>query len=141
MKAWPIVPAFLLGACQAEEPGEDRKADANQIARLAEPSQAVVDVGESARLQPLGPTETQPGPGCDFEERGRRLLTARGGTAMIRLGGKVRHLVPVTPVGATGGFFEDRQLSVSIGRDGEPADAGATEGSWAARLTVTNRLT
>jgi hypothetical protein len=42
-------------------------------------------------------------------------------------------------VGPTGGFFEDRRVSISVGRTGEVAPAAGAAGPWRARITVTNR--
>ena len=39
-------------------------------------------------------------------------------------------------MGPSGGYFEDRQLSVSVGRIGE---ATADTGRWPARIVITNR--
>jgi hypothetical protein len=44
-------------------------------------------------------------------------------------------------MGPTGGFFEDRHVSISVGRTGEvPVGEGAA-GSWPGRIIITNRRT
>lgn len=137
--------ALMIAGCAPEAP-EEANATADQVERLSTPKAAKSDPLASSRLQPLAAIDLERegllGAGCEFRDGDDRLLlVATGGDAMVKLGGELRHLVQSAPVGATGGFFEDRQLSVSVGRtDG----AGTTEGeasSWPARLTVTNRRT
>ena len=136
--------ALLLAGCGGGLDGENAKVDANQIARLSTPEKApTVDPQLLARPQPLGiadlEAEGMPAPACDFTANGRRLLAATASDALARINGRIYHFNHSSPVGATGGFFEDRQLSISVGRIGEidPDDAG--EGHWPARITVTNR--
>ena len=64
------------------------------------------------------------------------LLAATAGDAIARINGRLLHLTHAAPMGPSGGFFEDRQISISVGRVGE---TGADAGSWPARITVTNR--
>ncbi|HKR25293.1 MAG TPA: hypothetical protein VJS15_08550, partial [Allosphingosinicella sp.] len=59
------------------------------------------------------------------------------GDAIARIEGRLLHFTHSSPIGPTGGFFEDRQLSISIGRVGEAPLEGVD--SWPARITVTNR--
>ena len=144
MRLSVVLLLFLLGACgrESETPNAVNGAD---IARLATPKQeAKADPLASVRLQALTASDLeQEGvarAGCDFRLGDMVVLASAGSDALIRINGELRHLIHSAPSGATGGFFEDRQLSVSIGRtEGE----GETEpaGTWPARLTVTNRRT
>ena len=88
------------------------------------------------------PTSTAAGmqqPACDFSRGGRMLFAVTSGDAIARIERRLLHFTHSSPVGPTGGFFEDRQISISIGRVGEAPVAGADD--WPARITVTNRRT
>ena len=119
-------------------------ASENQIERLSTLKVEPVDPSASARLQPLqigDPTAGPPGSGlCDFSLGGAIYLVASPVDSVARTGGRVLHLVPSGPFGETGGFFEDRQISISVGRDRQAAGAGQA-GRWPARLVSTNRRT
>ncbi len=134
---------ILLTACGSEEPSGGA-ADANQIARLSTPEVEESDPDAAIRLQPVDPGEAglPASEGCVFTAAGQILLVAEAGGGSVRLMDEARHLVASAPVGPTGGFFEDRHLSISVGRRDEgvdrPAEAGGIE---AARITVTNRRT
>jgi hypothetical protein len=135
---------LLLGACgERGIVGEDRGVTENLIERVSTPRNEVVDQSASARLQPLAPADLVSdgpiGPGCAFSRNGRLMLTASSSDAIARIDGRLLHFVHSSPVNASGGFFEDRQLSISVGRVGETAAAAGETGSWPARLTVTNR--
>lgn len=136
--------SILLAACSGSDV-PDGVATANQIERLSTPRQKKADPLASVRLQPLAANdlalEGLAGPGCGFRRGGRTLLRVVGSDAVVRIGGELRHLIHSAPVGPTGGFFEDRQLSVSVGRTGEAAGSAASAGIWPARLAVTNRRT
>ena len=134
----------LLGACggEAEPPNAANAAD---IERLSTPKQAPkADPLASVRLQALTAADIEQeglaGAGCDFRLGDMLVLAAAGSDALVRINGELRHLIHSAPAGATGGFFEDRQLSVSIGRTEGEGEAAAA-GTWPARLTVTNRRT
>ena len=136
---------LLLAGCGPGGAGGEGAADTNQIERLSTPKVVKPDPRATAQLQPLTPQDIERegllGAGCAFARDGRILLAAAGSDALVRHAGQLRHLIHSAPVGATGGFFEDRQLSVSIGRTSEaPAAAGAASG-WPARITITNRRT
>ena len=137
--------ASLAGCGPSGEP-PNGVADANQIERLSTPKELRPDPQATVRLQTIGADDVQreglSGPGCWFSREGRMLLAAFGSDSLIRIAGELRHMIHSAPVGPTGGFFEDRHLSVSVGRDNEngtPAAGGGT--SWPARATVTNRRT
>ena len=140
-----LVLALLLAACGADEVGEGN-ATANQIERLSTPAEEpVTDPNVSARLQPLDPGDVTHeglgGPGCGFSSGGSLLLAATAGDAIARIDGGLLHLAHSAPVGPSGGFFEDRQRSISVGRtDATEGPAQAVAG-WPARITVTNRRT
>ena len=136
---------LLVGGCGSAAERGDGEADANQIARLARPKAVNRDANATARLQPLTMEDLEreglSGAGCLFRRDGQLLLAAVGSDSLIRIGGLRRHLIHSAPVGATGGFFEDRQLSVSVGRtdaNGAPGDGGMI---WPARLKVSNHRT
>ena len=139
-----ILAVLLLAGCGADDVGEGN-ASANQIERLSSPEPAqATDPNASARLQPIGAGDVTHeglgGPGCAFSNGTNMLLAATAQDAIARIGGTVRHFTHSAPVGPSGGFFEDRQTSISIGRtDGAGGPAG--ESGWPARITVTNRRT
>jgi len=136
--------ALLLAGCGPGGAGGEGAADTNQIERLSTPKVEKPDPTASAQLQVLTPADIEGegllGAGCAFTRDGRILLAAAGSDALVRHAGQLRHLIHSAPVGATGGFFEDRHLSVSVGRTSEAAAAGETAG-WPARITITNRRT
>lgn len=138
MRAWLFLP-FVLAAC-------DRSAERNGAspAQIANMSNAEAPIGasdESARLDPLRPGDpiTEDG-GCDFSQGHVVYLVSSGSDTVARVAGQLVHLVPSGPVGETGGFFEERQISISVGRV-EQVEAGHPAGSWPARVGVTNRRT
>ena len=95
------------------------------------------------RLQPITPadlaSEGMVGAGCDFSREGHVLLASVGSDAIVRIGGDIRHLIHSAPVGPTGGFFEDRQLSISVGRTDENDTSANAAAGWPARITISNR--
>ena len=124
---------LLLAACGDDDViGEDRGVTANQIARLSTPEEETPDPRRPVRLEPLGLADLDaagmPDPACDFSRDGRLLLAASSNDAIARIGGRLLHLTHSSPMEPSGGFFEDRQISISVGRAGESA-----------RLAVTNR--
>jgi hypothetical protein len=136
---------LLLAGCGSAVEQPNGSADTNQIQRLARPKVEKQDPRATARLQPLTVEDLERegliGAGCAFRREGHLLLVAVGSDALVRIGGARRHLVHSSPVGPTGGFFEDRQISVSVGRteeNGAPGDGGM---AWPATLKVTNRRT
>ena len=134
----------LLAAC-GPQPSETTNASAAQIERLSTPKEEKTDPLASARLQPMAAIDLEAegvlGAGCAFRAGDQLLLATAGSDALVRIGGELRHLVQSAAVGETGGFFEDRQISVSVGRtEGEGTTLGEAS-SWPARLTVTNRRT
>lgn len=141
-----LVLALLLAGCGGGVVDRDRNVSANQIERLSTPKvETPPDPTATARLQPLqradlltdAPTG---GGGCDFGHDGRLYIMSAGSDAIARIDGMLTHLIHSAPVTATGGFFEDRQRSISVGRAPGAAAAGDT-GSWPARAHVTNRRT
>lgn len=122
---------------------EDRGVSENQIERLSTPDVENPDPQAPARPQPLRRADLEQAgiiaPACAFGRDGRMLLAVSPADAIARVAGTVRHFAHASPAGPTGGFFEDRQVSVSVGRTGEAATGGGAAGSWPARITVTNR--
>jgi hypothetical protein len=136
--------ALLLAGCGGGPEGENARVDANQIARLSTPEhEPVVDPQLLARPQPLGiadlEAEGMPNPTCDFTADGRRLLAATAADAIAKINGRIYHFNHSSPAGPTGGFFEDRQLSISVGRTGAIDPVDAQTGRWAGRISVSNR--
>jgi hypothetical protein len=135
---------LLVAACRQEVPISNGGANEAQIQRLSTPKvEEVVDSQAAARLVPLAPADlAQAGmtvPLCDFSRDGRMLLAVTPSDAIARVAGTLLHFAHSSPAGPTGGFFEDRQVSVSVGRVGEVAPGEGAAGSWAGRITATNR--
>ena len=134
---------LLVAGCGHEVPVSNGGANEAQIQRLSTPKVVEVDTQASARLQPL--TSLDLGrvgmgtPACDFSRDGRMLLAVSAGDALARVAGNLRHFAHASPAGPTGGFFEDRQVSISVGRTGGVVPGEGATGSWPGRLTVTNR--
>ena len=134
---------LLLSGCAGESETPNGTATTGQIERLSTPGDDKQDPLATVRLQPIAPGELEQAglmaAGCTFSVGDRPLLAAVGGYAVVKLQGELRHLVHSAPVGPSGGFFEDRQISVSVGRtegEGVPAAEGM---AWPARIAVTNR--
>lgn len=117
----------------------------NQIERLSTPKPETGDPEVSARLQPIMRADLAPaglaGTTCLFSQGGRIYLAVVRGTAVVRISGRTRHLAQTGPMAASGAFFEDREVSVSIGRTDKADERPDDASSWAARITVTNRQT
>ena len=78
-------------------------------------------------------------PLCAFTRFGATLLAVSESDAIARVAGVLHHFAHASPAGPTGGFFEDRQVSISVGRTGAVVPGEGTHGSWPGRITVTNR--
>jgi len=149
MKGGWLAWASLLAACGPGVAESNGEVSANQIERLSTPKTEERDPLASARLEPIAAEEAAreglAGAGCAFTRDGRLLLAVVASDAIVRVEGEIRHLVHSGPVGPTGGFFEERQLSVSVGRadeNGVGEDDAVDEGRGGpARITVTNRRT
>ena len=132
----PRIFLFLALAAAACDRGaiDNQAVSTEQIERVSTPKNEVADVGRAARLEPLSGAEIaevgREG-SCIFSRGPDILLVAAGSNAIARVAGEARHFVQSAPVEPTGGFFEDRQVSVSIGRVGAEGPA--------ARATTTNR--
>ena len=139
-----FVPVLLAG-CGASEKPSNVAADTNTLERVSTPKQEEEDPRASVRLQTVSADDLQReglfGTGCWFMRDGRMLLASFGSDALVSVAGQLRHLVHSAPVGPTGGFFEDRYLSVSVGRDPESAQEADQAATWPARITITNRRT
>jgi len=141
-----LAAALMLAACGAGGgTGANGAASENQIERLSTPKEVEPDLSATARLQPITFDEADRegllGAGCEFSAEAGMLLIAVHGIGAVRTGGRIRRLAPAAPVDGTGGFFQDGELSVSVGRTSDvatPLDEGS---SWPARITVTNRRT
>ena len=135
---------LLLAGCGQRVPISNGSANTAEIERLSTPKQVVVvDTQAAARLQPLTTIDLaragMAGPPCDFSRDGRMLLAVSAGDAIANVAGTIRHFAHSSPAGATGGFFEDRMVSISVGRVGAVAPGEGAAGSWPGRITSTNR--
>ena len=134
---------LLVAACGRAVPVSNGGANEAEIQRLSTPKQVVVDTEAAARLQPLVPADLalagMTAPACDFSRDGHMLLAVSPGDAIARVHGTLLHFAHASPAGPTGGFFEDRQVSISVGRMGEVMPGQGTSGSWPGRITATNR--
>jgi hypothetical protein len=133
--------SLLLAGCGGGPVGENAGVTANQLERLATARPEVApDPQLPARPQPLARADLEgagmPQPACDFSKNGHVLLAATASDAIARVDGRLTHFNHSSPVGPTGGFFEDRQLSISVGR---VAETTGRAGRWTARMTATNR--
>jgi len=134
---------LMLAGCRAEGDGHMASApDLNQIERLSTPPEAVDDPKAGARLEPLSPQDLagagMAGVACGFTSGGALLLAARGGDTLIKHSGVLIHLAQSSPMGPSGGYFEERRLRISIGR----TEAGAAydqTGAAPARAMITDR--
>jgi hypothetical protein len=136
--------ALLLAGCrEAGNEAGNQGVNISEIERLSTPKVEVVDRNALARVQPLEAADLEreglAHPSCNFTRDGRVLFAATAEDAIARIGGTLRHFAHSSPVGPTGGFFEDRQVSVSVGRVAGLPLAEAAAGSWPARIIVTNR--
>jgi hypothetical protein len=139
MRAAAAALALLLAGCgQGSPAGNGAGPGENEIRRLSTPEVEVADPQAAARPQPLRVADVaaMPAPGCAFGREGRMLLAASAGGAVARVDGRLLHLTHAAPMGPSGGFFEDRQISISVGRIG---DITAHAERWPARMTITNR--
>ena len=130
--------ALLAAGCgeAPQPPSED------QLANLSSPAEPPpADPRDAIRLAPLSRSDVAAfGPGsCRFAAGGRVLVAADQQDSIARVGGRLLHFAQSSPVGPTGGFFEDRQISLSIGRVQSAEGPVATAAGWPALLTVTNR--
>jgi hypothetical protein len=140
---FPLVLCLLVAGCGHEVAVDNGPANTEQIERLSTPQEPVLDTQAAARLQPLGRSElAQAGlatPLCAFTRFGATLLAVSQSDAIARVAGVLHHFAHASPAGPTGGFFEDRQVSISVGRTGAVVPGEGTHGSWPGRITVTNR--
>jgi hypothetical protein len=134
---------LLVAGCGQDVPVSSGGANVAEIQRLSTPKQEVVDTQAGARLRPLTLAELdQAGlttPYCDFSRDRRMLFAVSPADAIAGVAGTIRHFAHSSAAGPTGGFFEDRQVSISVGRVGEVIPGQGAAGSWPARITVTNR--
>jgi len=134
---------LLAAGCGRQAPVSNGAANEQQIARLATAAPVVVDTRAPARLQPLVTVDLAGAgmgtPACDFTHEGQMLLAVSEGDAIARMAGILHHFAHSSPAGPTGGFFEDRQVSISVGRVGAVTPGESRAGSWPGRLTATNR--
>ena len=135
--------SLALAACDKGPPVMNQGASEAQIRRLATLNVVPPDLTLPAHVQPLLPADLVRNgigqPTCDFTRDGQMLLAINATEAVARVAGIVRHFVHASPMGPTGGFFSDRQVSISVGRTGQIVPGESGVGRWPARMTVTNR--
>jgi hypothetical protein len=134
----------LVAGCGRETHIDNKALNTAQLQRLSTPPEpVVVDTQAAARPQPLSNVDLASAgmgtPACDFSRFGAMLLAVSPSDAMARVAGTLHHFAHASPAGPTGGFFEDRQVSISVGRTGAIVPGEALHGSWPGRITVTNR--
>ena len=145
MRSRLLLGTMLMTGCSiAPEQASGPPLDTNQIEKLSTPAVSVEeDPQAGARLMPLTPSDLQTAQasaqGCSFRSNGALLLATWGSDSIARIDGSIIHLVHSSPVGPSGGFFEDRQVSISVGR----TQAGTFDSRVGApaRATITNRRT
>ena len=134
---------LLVAGCGQEVAVSNGGANEAEIQRLSTPKVVEVDTQASARLQPITNVDLARSgmgtPACDFSRNEQMMLAVSTGDALARVAGNLRHFAHASPAGPTGGFFEDRQVSISVGRTGQIVPGEGAAGSWPGRLTVTNR--
>ena len=134
---------LLVAGCGQQAHIDNKALNAAELQRLSTPQQPVVDTQAPARLQPLSNVDLASAgmgtPACDFSRFGAMLLAVSPSDAIARVAGTLHHFVHASHAGPTGGFFEDRQISVSAGRTGAIVPGEGASGSWPGRITVTNR--
>ena len=135
---------LLAAGCGQRAQVSNGGASEAQIERLSTPQEpVVVDTQAGARRQPLAPADLtgagMAAPVCEFSRDGHMLLAVTPGDALARVAGILHHFAHSSPAGPTGGFFEDRMVSISVGRVGQVVPGEGLAGSWPGRLTSTNR--
>ena len=137
-----LVAVVLLAGCgPGPQPGGE--ITSNQIERLSRPKEVVNDPKASVRLQPLTAADVrggaESGPSCRFTQNSILYLLATGDGATARVAGSLNHYVASGPVSPSGGYFEDRQISISAGRTSQLGAANPHGTGWPGRIAVTNR--
>ena len=142
MRLAPFLCLLMVG-CGDRVKVDNGAVNTAQIERLSTPQEPVVDTQAAARMQPLDTIDLARAgmgtPACDFTRYGQMLLAVSPSDALARVAGTLHHFAHASPTGPTGGFFEDRQISVSAGRTGAVVPGEGMRGSWPGRITVTNR--
>ena len=140
-----LASVLLLLGCEEGLVSDDRGVTVNQIERVSTPKEEARPPDLVERLQPITREDLERaglvGAGCNFSSGGRLLLVAASEGALVRFGPQLVRLAGAGPVSPSGGFFEHRQVSVSVGRLSEKDGAADESASWPARAIVTNRRT
>lgn len=130
-----LIPALMAFSACNSAPGDEQAPNTQQIENLSKiEEEPKADPRESVRLQSLASEDLLLGSdgGCRFTAQRGILLATAGEGAVARLGDELRTLIPTGPAGPSGGFYEQGQMSISVGRG---------EGATPDRLAVTNRRT
>ncbi len=131
-----VAAACLLAGCSGgEENVEGGNAlDTAQIEQLSTPKNIVAPPENTTELLPLSREDiSRAGFGtapCAFVADGRLLVAASGEGALARFRSGLRRLATSGLVEPRGGYFEDREIGISIGRDANevgPARARVTD--------------
>lgn len=116
-----VAAACLLAGCSGGESQGNNAPDTAQIEQLSTPKNIVAPPENATELLPLSREDvSRAGFGaapCAFVADGRLLVAASGEGALARFRGGLRRLAPSGPVEPGGGYFEDREIGISIGRD------------------------
>jgi hypothetical protein len=142
MRSGALLLVLAATGCDGETERK-RAPTTNQLERLSTPDEEKSDPQASVQLQPLPRADLArvSASGCMFAWEGRIYLAASDDGAIVRIAGQSRRLAQTAPVDQSGGFFEDRHVSVSVGRTDESNELPEEAHRLPARVTVTNRLT
>ena len=113
--------AALLAACggedEAPELSDAERANIIENIAVARPEKEVEP--QPPALQPLSAAEVAalpPGPKCGFTSGGQLVFAGGGARGIARVDGTLVSLPATGPAGATGGFYSDGRISVSVGQ-------------------------
>ena len=118
--------ALLLAACGPS--GQERGLSEEEINALGLGHNASTEKAptpSSIGLDPLAPEDLVAAnmrPGCMLRVGGQPVLAAEQYRALVNRYGQRTELSVDGPVGATGGFFQNQNISVSVGRPYDRAD-------------------
>ncbi|MGQ0558480.1 MAG: hypothetical protein ACT4OE_02680 [Sphingosinicella sp.] len=137
----PLLAGVLLLAACGPEP-QLPAASGNQLERLSQLENEEPEPVATATAEPLRHSDIAlaPQPVCLFARGNFVLLHVSAAGAVVRLLGRAHHLPHAGPLAASGGFFDDGRIAVSVGRAGVAAGQSAP-GAWPGRIGVHNRRT
>lgn len=138
--------ALLLAACGSGEQGRGlSEEEINALGLGANKSVAAEPTPSTIGLEPLEPGDLVAAnlrPTCMLRVGGQPVLAAEQYRALAKRHGRKLELRVEGPVGATGGFFQNDAISVSVGRPYDRAEPDqVTTGPARARLNDRQRGT